>query len=719
MPLARALDLRAGAALHLALLGWIAFAFLAVGSSPAHAWLDSGEIAAAGAELGVMHPTGAPGYLPLLHLANALPVGSLGARMALVSSACMAGAIVLLLAILARREPHWALLWIVGLWLPLGLTLARNGRVVEIYGFGALVLMASLWGMDPAVRGEQRVSRRCVGVLAAVVATWGFGDLRLALVLPVVLVWVLAWRRAEPWARWAPLCVALASAVVLTLPLASARGPSADWGNPETWPAIWDHVQAKSIRESFARKLAGMGWRAWSLQLRLAAVRLVEDLGPFGLLLAVASLGFGLSRPISLRARAREQAKAKTKAKDSAAEPAAEDAPASFVDDDHRLMRWIAWVALVELIYAVAINPMGGRDRQTGLALGLLAALSLGLGVHRWLDRPRERGLALRWIALPLLASALWIPAGFESLGDVRATRSWAPQAWTRAALARVPTGALVLSQSDDLSAGLAAARVLEGARPDLVAMPAQHLYREPAEWEREDPRRAALWQAVADAGASDDRQRVHAVFASWRGPVALESPSTAALAGVALPGSGEPPLWLAELPPGPALPEVGDPLAEAVERWRGRLETRADRERLADALALWINGAFARAPESPVRWLQAERGYRLILAEVLADHPRSLIGLGAVRDRFGETEEAIELTRRALELDPERPTGLANLALYLSRDRATLAEARELAELAVELAADQRTTWSRLRMVCVAQSDAACVRRAERALGR
>ncbi|PRQ02227.1 hypothetical protein ENSA5_25620 [Enhygromyxa salina] len=690
----------------------LVFAFLVVGASPAHFWLDSGEIASAGAQLGVMHPTGVPGYVPLLHLATALPLGPIGMRMALVSSACMAGAVALVLAILRRRGVHWALSWVLGLWLPLGLTLARHGRVVEIYGFAALLLMATLWGFDPAVAEAKRVSRRCIGVFAAVIAVWGFGDLRLALVPPVVLAWILAWRRAQPWARWAPLVVALASAVVLTLPLASARGTMADWGDPQTWPAVWAHVQATAIRDSFAVKLGGMGAEAWLLQLRMVALRLTEDLGPIGLLIAVAALAFGLTRPLSLAARGR--------AAEAEPESEAESEPDNIplVDDDHLLLRWVGWIVAVELVYAVAINPMGGRDRQTGLALCLLAALALGLGVERWTSRRPP----LRWVALPLLASALWLPAGFESLADARATRSWAPHAWTREVLARSPSDALILSQSDDLSAGLSAARALEGARPDVVAVPAQHLYRAPTQWQRASPRRRVVWDAAGNAG--DERGRIDAVLSAWRGPLVLESPTTAVLAGVSIHGGGEPPIWVTELPPGPdarppGVPGPGDPLAEAIARWDGRMTNPVDRERLADGLALWINGEFARAPESPVRWLEAERGYRLILDHVQPEHPRALIGLGAVRDRFGHTDEAIELTRRALEIDPERPTALANLALFLSREPATLAEARELAELAVELAADKRSVWSRLLLVCRAQDDAACIERAAAALDR
>lgn len=677
---------------HALAIAWLAFVVLLVGASPAHYWLDSGEIAAAGAELGVMHPTGVPGYVPLLHLATALPIGTLGFRMALVSSACMAGALGLLLALLVRRGAHWTLLWCVGPWPALALTLARNGRVVEIYGFGLLLVAATAWGFDPAVEPARRTSRRLIGTLAAVIGVWGFGDLRLALLPAVVVVWSLAWRAREPWSRWAPLIVALASLVVLVVPLASLRGPVSDWGNPETLAATWDHVQARSIRESFGPRLAGMGARAWLLELRLVVERLSEDLGPFGLLLAAAALLFGLSAPLRDPERRRELL----------AEP------------DYRVLIGAAWLIAIELVYAVAINPMGGRDRQTGGPLVWVAALLIGLSIHGW---TRERPLR-RAVVLPLLFAALWIPSGWSSFADLATTRSWAPHAWTRAALAQTPSDALLLSQTDDLSAGIAAARVLEGARPDLVALPAQHLYRAPSEWQREDPRRARVFEAAA--AVEGESAKVVAALSSWTGAVALESPGTAVLVGIDLPGEGEPPLWQTELPRGRAPSSAAvDRVGLAIARWRGELVAELDRERLADALALALHGEFARTPESPQRWRRAEAGYRRILAEVLPDHPRSLVGLAAIRDRFGDTDEAIELTRRALERDPERPTALANLALYLSRDPATLDEARELAELAVELAADMPSTWTRLAMICRTQTDEVCVARCELALAR
>ncbi|HVI02774.1 MAG TPA: hypothetical protein VM869_28945 [Enhygromyxa sp.] len=128
----------------------------------------------------------------------------------------------------------------------------------------------------------------------------------------------------------------------------------------------------------------------------------------------------------------------------------------------------------------------------------------------------------------------------------------------------------------------------------------------------------------------------------------------------------------------------------------------------------MWVHGEYVRSPESPARWLQAGRDLFEDQLVAAPEHARSLIGLGAMRDYFGHTDEAIALTRRALERVPESPTALVSLASYLARDPTTLDEARELAELAVELAADQRAVWLRLLLVCQAQADDACIARVE-----
>ena len=727
-----AIAVETGGMRHELALAWVAFVFLAIAASPSHFWLDSGEIAAAGAGLGVMHPTGVPGYVAILHLATALPIGALGQRMALVSSACMAGAIALIVAILRRRDVHWALVWVIGLWLPLGLTLARNGRVVEIYGFAALLLSAVLWGFDPAVAEPQRLARRCIGVIAAVIAAWGFGDLRLALVAPVILVWVLAWRRAEPWARWAPLCVALASAVVLTLPLASVRGPIADWGDPEDWRGIWAHLQAQLIRDSFATKLAGMGPSAWLLEARLAAIRLVEDLGPFGLLLALASLLFGLTRPLSTAARERKAARGDAAAaakpdagsgSDGDGDPDVDPDATPQTDADHRLLRWLGG------------SPSSSSSTRPPSTPWAAATARPACCSRSWQRSRSGSGSTARPSGVHRCVGSrcpCW-PARCGSHPRSRASttpRSPDPgrrTQWTREVLARAPTDALVLTQSDDLNAGIAYARAVEGARPDLVAIPAQHLYRPPSDGNgrRLGARRSGTWSPRANASDHDRSSRCFGAGvgpwsssrrdgrarwgrAAWRWRAAdLDRSSSRSSPTRCRPCRGRYGIGRQRRSAGRGDRAMGSTPDD--ERRPGPLGRRAR------AVDRWRPLALARVP-GPLA--QGRAGLSVILAEVLPDHARALIGLGAMRDYFGQTDDAIALTRRALEIDPERTTALTNLASVSLPGPDPRPRPASWPSSPSSSPPASAGVWMRLLLVCQAQQDAACVARAERSSG-
>lgn len=655
----------------------VAFVALALGASPAWAWLDSGELGAAGFDLGVAHPPGAPGLLLLLRLGCLLPVGSLGFRMALVSCALGAVAVGLVVAVLERRGADRGLAALCGLWVLAGLTFARQARVVEIYALAAALLMVVLWGLDPRVEPARRTGRRLVAVAAATWAAWCFGDLRLALGPLLLVVWIRGFRARQPWARWAPVVAAWASLVILALPLASVGGPTLDWGDPDTLGAMIDELSARSIREAFADEILPASWAAWVLHGRGVIERLAEDLGVPGLSLA-AVCAVAVLRP------------------EPAVAPAETRGPALAV----------GWIAAVELVYATGINPMGGADRQTGLPLALVAALVVGDAARRWLEGRRR----LRWGIVPLLAAVLLVPPALRSIPDASATRSWAPHAWTRAALAQLPPGALLLTQSDDLAAGVAAAGLLEGARPDVLAVPAQHLHRPTPEVAAAVPEHAAIWAAAH--AASGEAARIEAAIAAWPGPVALESPRAGLMAGVrwwsdrgrlplAIAVPGGPGGLGAPADPGPVEGGVSPP--DEVARWLPRLPTPADRRRLAVALASWgrarvqLGGSLA----------EAGAALELSLTAVDDRHPSALVTLAALRDRAGDRAGAIALTRRALELEPGRHAALTNLALYLSSDPATLGEALARAEEAVALRPWKADGWARLADVRARAGDA------------
>jgi len=658
---------------HRLAIGWVVFAVLVIGVSPAHFWLDAGEIAAAGADLGVMHPTGVPGYTHLLRAAACLPVGTIGFRMGLVSAGFGTAAILTLVRLLERRDAHPLTWWGAALWALAGLTFVRHGRVVEIYTFGAWLAVVALWGFDPAVSQSRRNASRLIGLGAAVWASWCFGDLRLALGPAAVVTWVVALRRGEGWARWAPSIVVLVSMVVLTVPLSSAREPVTDWGDPDTLGRLWDHLQARSIRVAFADEILPRSFDAWRRAASGAVLRLGQDIGPLGIPLAVVGL---------VRWSGHEA--------------------------DRPLVAWVTWAMAVEVFYAVGINPMGGADRQTGLVLGLLAILAVAAPLGRLCsdaeDRPRA---TLRYVVSPLVWTMGILPAAWFSVRDVPVTRSWMPHAWSRAALDQVPPGALVLTQSDDLSAGLLAAQRIEGARPDLVCVVAQHLHK-PAP-EQTSTRTKLVWNASATA--SGEGERIVAVLRAWPHAAALEGPVTDVFADTPWWSPfGTPPLAVA----GPGAEGVAAETFDAdafVSTWTEQSRSVEDLARVARAL-----GARARAelivgggrPESLAR---AEELLLRILDDVDAGHVPTLVALGSVHDRLGRTQSAITLTRRALALEPDRAVAHRNLALYLTRsgEVADLELALDHARRAHRLEPHDPRHAARLNEICRALGHTDC----------
>ncbi len=619
------------------LAAWVAFAWTCVGASPSHAWLDSGQLAAAGHELGVMHPPGMPGLAAVLRLATLVPVGTLGFRMALVSSLAAAVAVGLVVALLERRQTPLAATAGAVIWLLVGLTFVRQARVVEIYAPATAAFVFVLWAFDPAVPAEQRLRSRLAGTFVGTWAIWSFAELRVLLAPFLLAIWLAALWRRRPYARWAPLVVVWASACVLALPLASARDPFTDWGDPQTLSRLVDHLLARSIRDAYADEMLPASLGMWWHGLRGALGRLSEDLGPSGPVLVSIALVWVWLRP---QGHDREVAPALT------------------------------WFVLGSLVYAVGINPMGGVDRQTGM---LLAPLSAVL-VARVAARTMQPWPRLRTAVLPVLWTILVVPAALGSTGDLAVTRSWAPASWTRGALAQLPPGALLLTQSDDLSAGVTAARVLEGARPDVITAPAQHLHR-PWITRRFDESAAAI------EAAGSERDRIVVAIAGHRGAVAIEHAAVGLFATVPMwPEDGRVPLAVA----GPGAHELAArrPLDDEVAHWLHLLPTAEDRRRLAVTLADLARGRVRATGDvfGAVEILQ------LSLDHVDPLHASAMVTLGSLLDRLGATPDAIAWTRRALELDPDRHTALLNLALYLSRDPSTRQEALAVAERALAL---------------------------------
>ena len=85
-------------------------------------------------------------------------------------------------------------------------------------------------------------------------------------------------RRAESTAADSRLVGCAALLTVLSLPLSSVRGPARDWGNPETFGALVEHLQARSIVEAYAERILPSSLTLWQVGLEATVANLTEDL---------------------------------------------------------------------------------------------------------------------------------------------------------------------------------------------------------------------------------------------------------------------------------------------------------------------------------------------------------------------------------------------------------------------------------------------------------
>lgn len=608
-------------------------------AAPSVAYRDAGELTAAAFLLDVAHPTGFPVDVLLVRLAMLAPIGDVAFRANLAVGALMALACGCASALAHRLLPalappaRLALSALPAAALMASSTVLRAATAMEVYAGSLLVTLAALTlteGRAP-VAARRRLAGLALGLTLAMHVTT-----RAAALLAVALTAWPAWRSA----RWpdrartlAPVAaLGLVGALVVTyLPLASRRDGPIDWGDPETLARCFDHLTARTIRAAYAHRIL-VPWRLPE-DLATAARTLVEDLGaPLALLSVAGAL-----------AAARRRA---------------------------------AWpvlaVTLLDLAYAVAVNPMGTIDRQTlfvtEAGAAILAALALGVLLERLARR--------RAMELPLAAAAAALTVVTLARRDAR----WAGAAdgWAAGevlggagALGAAPGRAVVLCASDDACGGAMYAQWAEGERPDVTVMP-QSFLGDPATWRRLEVRRSLLRPpADAVAGAALDARRLRWLLAHAAGRLRWEGDGRDAPGIVLTPG--ETPVFAR------VAADEGSAADAAVDRdaaaWvRARAPGEGVGARRVGAMVLFAAGV-REARGDVARGVPL---WRAALAE-WPEHAAAWTNLGLVAARAGHLAEAVAMTRRALDLQPERPRAWRNLADYLAAtgDPEGAAEAR------------------------------------------
>ena len=239
-------------------------ALYAATRAPDLTFIDSGELAAAAATLGIAHPTGYP-LFTLAGRALVIFPGPLEpvARLTLFSAVCGAGAAAFTFASVRRILRSIGLgaaatagALAAGLTLATGHTAWEQAVVVEVYALHLLFLAVLFYlALRAASDGGAAAGGATALLLFAYVAGLAIGNhLSAALLLPALAFLVVRERGAAGLGRALPvlaLAFLLGLSIYAYLPLRSAREPLLDWGDPETPGAFYRHATGAVYRVWF------------------------------------------------------------------------------------------------------------------------------------------------------------------------------------------------------------------------------------------------------------------------------------------------------------------------------------------------------------------------------------------------------------------------------------------------------------------------------------
>jgi len=314
--------------------------------APTVTLVDSGELIASAYTLGVAHPPGFPLYTLLAHIATLVPLGNIAERVNFASALAAALACAMLTLLVselllcmplalklkrraekrARRErksrksadesnffkniPPGMMLapgFVAGLMLVTSRTLWAYATIAEVYALNTLLIITIFYLMmrwrrftmeSELIAGQSSIdSTKRDRLLFAAAFVFGLAlgvhHVTIALMLPAVAI--MAYRaegielfKSRRLAK-AALFATAGLGVYIYLPLAAARSPLMNWGDPQTPERFWWHVTGRQYQEflSFSfERMAG--------QFDEFLVFTLREFGwwwlPFGLLLS--ALGF-------------------------------------------------------------------------------------------------------------------------------------------------------------------------------------------------------------------------------------------------------------------------------------------------------------------------------------------------------------------------------------------------------------------------------------------
>jgi hypothetical protein len=418
------------------LLGAVVLVVYALTLYPDLAGGDSGELTAAVATGGVIHPPGYPLYALLGKLFLLVPHGSVAWRMNFMSAACDAAAAGVLCAAVSRWSRSRAGGIVAGALFAASPGIWRYAVCAEVFALDNLLVATIV--LLSVLYAEKRDARLLwAGALASGLA---LSDHQTSLFTIVPFAaWALWTARAELRAPKVPAGVVVGVLAgllpYLYLPIAAAHHAPVTWGDETTWHGFWDHVLR---REYGTFQLAPTGiagssdggrtLSAWSSDL-------FENLGVWGLPLAAAG------------------------------------AIAMVRKDEHRL----AYASIGAVVMGVGVMALLGNLPVTDL-------LHRGIVARFW-QQPLVHvcawcGFGIAWLEEAVGPTRRWVPfAAAFVLGVTPPMLRWHAMDRHGSTLVRsygteilraAPPGALLVTKGDLITSPIRYLQAVEHARPDV-----------------------------------------------------------------------------------------------------------------------------------------------------------------------------------------------------------------------------------------------------------
>jgi hypothetical protein len=409
--------------------------------------VDSGDLAAAVASFGVPHPPGYPGYMLLARLWTSLPFGAdLAYRLNLLSAvgaALATGLCAATIISIGRRRGFGGVPLAVGAAFG-GLTFAlapltwSQATITEVYAPG----MVSLALVTLLALGWQGRPSRCSLLIAGLVGGFGFGMLpQIVLTVPGVAIAALVGARLRVAVERLGL-LALGTGIGLSsflyLPISAATRPLVNWGDPSSPERFWAVVTVQMYHGMFD----ALGPVDWLRRVLESMALAGHDIGGVGLVFGMAgawALGLGTRMAGG----------------------------------------YILGLVLLTLAFRAGYRAEGNEVYLLPLLYGV--GLLVGVGAVQIAERLRRSSQwAVPALAVVLTGILIWRAAATMPTVDVSA--DYEADHFVRAALAALPTDAVLVSEHDATTFGLWYRQAL-GERGDVVVVDARLL---PYPWYRD-----------------------------------------------------------------------------------------------------------------------------------------------------------------------------------------------------------------------------------------